>query len=623
MNKSTGNGETHGASLAEFADLLLKGDLFQDLSPADAEHILAQTRRRRVAVGESVCRQGEHGDSMYIVVDGRFRVSARRGGQPEIVLNHLGRGHHFGELSMLVGTPRTATVTATMESELLELGRSEFHSLIRSIPGFGANLSRSLGYWLQRESEGGRARLRPSVVAMIYQSPLTASIAPQVVQALCEKGSSVYLLTDRADQFSPNACLTVDATPADEWSQVSERVRRALGAGVAAGRRVLIDLSAQTLQSRMELLSQCEQIWWIDEPLDYDQSRGLVEQLLSRNPTLASRFRFVWVLKQVYPLAPAVQHGVETGAKDLRVACDPSKPSQLRAADLSRLVHRIEGICLGLVLGGGGARGLAHIGALRAFENAGIYFDQMAGTSIGALVGAMYAAGYDPDKILEIVGSAMTPPRWMRYVPGGRRWFLIATFRLGWAEQIIRQQYEQCSFEQLLIPFHTVSVDLVTGQKVVRETGDAVGAILESFNIPGLAAPILRDGQALVDGGVLDNLPAGLLRERGSDYVVAVDVTVKLAERFGGNNPDTPLPKMKRPGITETLLRVLEVQQRGLGWVQSMAVDFAVQPDISVFDFDDFTRGGEMADAGQAATEARIPRLKQILAELEAAEIDR
>src|SRR5690606_39009402 len=265
----------------------------------------------------------------------------------------------------------------------------------------------------RRESLGEHPRVRPTVVAMIHSTPATAAVAPQLVRDTCQRGLTVFLLSDRPERWKPDAHLTLLPLPAQDWHAAEVgAIRSQLCQAVESGQRVLVDLAAKSLAEQRGVLSHCEQIWWVDQPEEYENSRAIVDELLQGERGLSARWSFIWLLSKVYPLAPVVEHKQQTAEPDMRLALDEKRGQyQLRLADLSRLVHRFEGFCLGLVLGGGGARGLAHIGALRAFEEAGIYFDRIAGTSIGALVGAMYAAGYEPDKILDVIGDAMTPPR--------------------------------------------------------------------------------------------------------------------------------------------------------------------------------------------------------------------
>lgn len=261
---------------------------------------------------------------------------------------------------------------------------------------------------------------------------------------------------------------------------------------------------------------------------------------------------------------------------------------------------------------------MAHLGVLRALDRAGIDFDLVAGTSCGALMGLSYAGGWEPQRALEEFNAALTPNWFLRHMPGGHHWYLWYMFRTGAWDRMLRPYVGQAQLQQFLIPLFTVACDLVSGQAIVRERGDAVNAVLESINFPPIARPILRDGMALIDGGVLNNVPADILPPRGADLIVGVDVTAKLRQRFARNTPGTNTEAMRRPGLVETLWRVTEVQDYNISSLRTSSfVDLMICPDTSGFDFVDFSQGIPLAEVGEAAAEEAIPQLKQMLEDLE------
>ena len=252
-----------------------------------------------------------------------------------------------------------------------------------------------------------------------------------------------------------------------------------------------------------------------------------------------------------------------------------------------------------------------------AWKSEGISFDLVAGTSSGALMGLAYAAGWEPSEALRHFKNELTAPSWVRRVPGAGHASMWLMFRFQRWERRLRKFFADWRLEQLRIPLCTVAVDLVAGVEVVRDRGDAVRAVLESINLPMISRPILRDGMALVDGGILNNLPADKLPERGANLVVGVDVVAKLPSRFGDNTRDTPTEKMRHPGPIETVLRVNEVQDYGIGALRTSVVDLLIAPDTSAFDFSDFGSAAGLADAGEAAAEGLAAPLKQMIADLE------
>lgn len=595
--------------------------LFLGLREDEVRSVIDTGELREVPSGRMICRQGENGGSMFIIVEGRVRVSVAESNGQERLLNYLAQGDHFGELSMLVGSPRMADVTAVLDTELLEIGREDFHQLIATTPRFLANLSQSLGRWLSGEVSGKRRRNVPQVVALLHGGGAAAALAPPVVQGAHDVSARLHVFTDRLEVWLGKSDATVSPVPLKsgriDLVRLIETTAALTGRGDGdAEGQVLWDLPQTAADPR--LLMQCELVWWACESADTSASLARLRQLLDAEPKLEQRVQFVPCVRYAQPLPRAVPHWLALRKPDARVAYSVTDQNGFgfRARDVARLTHALQGCRLGLALGGGGARGLAHVGVLEALEEQGVYFDHIAGTSVGSMVAASYAAGYAPREILAAMEDELSPPKWTRFVPKGRRLHMLMLFRLRRAERKFRNYLFDYRFEDLLAPTSTVAVDLVSGQRVVRAQGDVVQAVAESINIPGIAVPILRDGQALVDGGVLDNVPANVLKAAGCDYVVAVHIGSKLAPRFAGSTPETPTEKMRKPGVWETLVRVLDVQQKGLARLGSDDCDLLIAPDTSAFPFDDFTRGEELRQIGFAEAEAAIPRLKQALGDL-------
>jgi len=252
---------------------------------------------------------------------------------------------------------------------------------------------------------------------------------------------------------------------------------------------------------------------------------------------------------------------------------------------------------------------------LRALDRAGICFDHIAGTSIGALMGLSYCAGWTPEEALSDFRRDLTPGWLFRVLPRGSHWYMLAKFRLGAWDRMLRRYVTDIKLEQLEIPLSTVTVDLITGQQVVRNRGDAIDSVLESINLPVISRPILRDSMALVDGGILNNLPANVLLDDGANFVLAIDIAAGLKEEFAGNTPTTPVGKMRRPGTLETMMRVNDVQDYQVTATQAHVADQIIGINTSGFAFADFTKAVELAELGEATTEEAIPALKQLLAE--------
>jgi predicted acylesterase/phospholipase RssA len=260
---------------------------------------------------------------------------------------------------------------------------------------------------------------------------------------------------------------------------------------------------------------------------------------------------------------------------------------------------------------------MAHLGVLKALEQNGIVVDMVAGTSAGAMSGVVYASGLDPDYSAGQFAADLRPSWPFRHLPRGDHWFLLSRYRTGRFDPMLRKYLHDWRLEQLGLPCLAVTVDLVSGKPVVREAGDAVHAILESINLPVLSVPIVREGQALIDGGLVNNIPADVLVARGCNFVIAVSVTAKMETAFCDITPGRQTPPRKRPNIIQTLLRSLLVQNHNLNAFGVNPADVVIEPDVTGFDLTAFQRAEAMAAVGAAAAAEQVPKIKQLLARLD------
>ncbi len=326
-----------------------------------------------------------------------------------------------------------------------------------------------------------------------------------------------------------------------------------------------------------------------------------------------------WVIEGNSPVVSAAPNLTDLAARDFKIhATPPALPSgRSLAFGLERLVHDLRGVRVGVALGGGAARGMSHLGVLKAFENSGIVVDMIAGTSAGAMTGVLYAAGLDPDYNADQFATDLRPSWIFRRLPQGNYWYLIYKYRRGQFDPMLRKYLHDWRLEQLAIPCLSVTVDLVSGSSVVRERGDAVHAILESINLPVLSVPIVRNGQALIDGGIVNNIPADVLVSMGCNFVIAISVTAKLETRFCDIKAGQPILSKNMPGIGPTILRSLLVQNHNLNAFGVQPADVVVEPDVTGVDSAEFMKAKELAAIGEAAALEQVPKIQRLLNRLD------
>ena len=272
---------------------------------------------------------------------------------------------------------------------------------------------------------------------------------------------------------------------------------------------------------------------------------------------------------------------------------------------------------VGLALGGGGVRGLAHIGVLKVFEEEEVPVHLLAGTSAGGLVGASYAAGLTPDQLEEQALWLAKPQHLLAFVDRSlpRRGLLTG----GKVSEYLAQWLQGVTFDGLRIPLALVAVDLVTGEKVVLQDGPVLEAVRATIALPGFFTPVERGEAVLVDGGLLDNLPADVVREMGADVVIAVDVSTDeqvmdfYVEQFRGRRliPDG-LVELVDVVWRSAMVMVREVNRRVL---EEARPDVLICPEIppSVTVLSGFNQAAEVIAAGERAARAALPRIGELL----------
>lgn len=272
---------------------------------------------------------------------------------------------------------------------------------------------------------------------------------------------------------------------------------------------------------------------------------------------------------------------------------------------------------VGLALSGGGVRGLAHIGVLKVLEREGVPIHFLAGTSAGGLVAAAYAAGRSAQELEQEALQMTTPRRMITLVERIRPWRgLLSGDKV---RDYLAQWLGELTFDQLQVPLALLAVDLNKGRKVVLREGSVPDAVRATIALPGLLRPLEMGDQTLVDGGLLDNLPADVVRQMGADVVIAVDVSTDMqAVAFFAEE------MQRRPLVPDALMDTVTILWRSVGLVmeeinrrilEETPPDLLIRPSLpsGVTVFTGLTRVGEAIAAGERAAEETLPRVRELL----------
>ncbi len=536
--------------------------MFARVSDSVVRRVAAQLVVRHVEAGVELMRQGEPGDEMYVVRSGRLEVEVD--GQ---IVRMAGRGAVVGEFVLLGAGGRTATVRATRDAELWVLSRRVFDELLVDEPTFARALIVDLSERIP-QSEPAPVTVASGVLAIMA---VQSGLAPAIVQAIGETLGAELCKWDPAH----SVCGA-------DWPD--ER----LWAGQ-------LDAAEQAARWVVLVASETAGSWRTFCERHADRMIAVVDTAAAE-PAVAPRSRSGRVELAVLG-GGSLPSGASSWTAQARHLIDPAAP----AAGVARMARRIAGRSIGLVLSGGGARGLAHIGVLSALEDAGIEVDRLGGTSMGALIGGLAALGNTATQIHDIARSELVERHPFRdYV-----WPRHGLIRGVRAELMLRRLFGSELIETQRQPFFCVSSDLVAAAEVIHRTGRISDAVGLSMRLPGVAPSKWVGAQLHVDGGVLNNLPVDVIAADGEGPVIAVDVMrpfVPVSNRFG----------QRVPGIVDTIGRatVLGSWRKAELARKMAAVVVTPQMDgIGMFDFeqlDDIVGMGRVA-AEQALAGAHLP----------------
>ncbi|GAB4021037.1 patatin-like phospholipase family protein [Spirosoma koreense] len=249
---------------------------------------------------------------------------------------------------------------------------------------------------------------------------------------------------------------------------------------------------------------------------------------------------------------------------------------------------------IGLALSGGGARGIAHLGVIKALQEMGISFDQIAGTSAGAITGALLAQGYTPDESLKIIESSS----FVRHLRPA--WNRMGLLRLDMVVDLYRKYIPHDSFEGLQTPLHVVAVDLNDGELTVFERGELIRPVLASCCLPGIFEPMTINKRQFVDGGVLNNLPVDTI-ENKVDFLIGSHCNVL--------GPRKPIRSMR--GVIERSL-VLAVQSKTRERFARCSV-LIEPPQLAQYSTTDISKARELFRTGYQYTRSITPEIEKAL----------
>ena len=475
--------------------------------------------------GEVLFEAGDTSDDLYFVAGGRLRALAADGR----TLNEMIPGESIGEVALLSGEPRSATVVAVRDSELVRISRQAFGEIVAEYPRVMETIARIVVRRLRAKERAAPATSAKCVAVIAAGSgTATGAFCERLARAFQAIGPTLHLTSARFLNLLERAGIADGGE--DELTAI--RLTAWLDDQESRYRFLIYEAQPGVTAWTRRCLRQADEVILVADAAS-DPARSDVERLLPGGDNAISHARCTLVLLHAdgsrMPAGTARWLAGRNVQRHYHVRLDSD-------GDLRRVARCVGGVAVGVVFGGGGARGLAHVGLIRALREANVAIDMIGGTSIGAVMGSLMAMDLDWKRMLEINRDAwLTQKPQKEYGPP-----IISLIRSRRLDRVARQIWGGLDIEDLWVDFFCISCNLSTSEMLVHERGTLWKAIRASASLPGVFVPVLEQGSVLVDGGIVNNLPGDVMRERACRRVVLVDVGSQREFRYA--LPEVPSP---------------------------------------------------------------------------------
>jgi NTE family protein len=521
----------------------------------------------------------EPADTIWFVISGSLGAFRPVSEGKQEFIGHIRQGEPVGEFAVLTGEPHANSVYALRDTEVLALERPTFNRLIRRHPNLMANLARTV-LFRARQNRRKNTRAEPRVFALINASPsLNLNARAHALKlALNNLGRTAAIITQEADtgdgawfdqiERDHNYVFLLSETPFGAWANLCRR--------------------------------RADRIWIL----------GRVDSLPAQDLTHKSVSAI-----EAFQMVDAilVRSAGARGSANTKAWIDATNAQRVlhwRDDDEVSVAHLARTLCassVGLVLGGGGARAYAHIGAVRAIREAGLNIDFVGGTSMGGVVGACLALGWSDSEIERRI--------WNGFVQNSPLDdFLLPVVALTGGKKVdkrLNDNFGDVQIEDLLIPFFCVSSNLSQGTLQVHRHGSLAQSLRASIALPGILPPVVWGEDILVDGAVLDNFPVATMRDMHRGPNIGIDV----AQEHALNSEDFRHPAsfltwalkhgLKRaPPISELLMCLAKAKARSR--TQSVVPDLLILPELDGIELRDWKAFDRAVEAGYLATKRAL-----------------
>lgn len=642
--------------MAEWKEFLSTIPIFSFLTRDELKEIEDYFQEENFQKGDVVCRVGDPGDKFFVILSGELEVWGGDADQQRRTGTLVARDF-FGEMALLQGGKRTATIIASRLTRTLSLDKTSFDRFFLKNPKALEYFARVLSKRLASVTRGDTARVSKLVISVASRPGLKGKTklarglgcllkdlthAPVLVLEVYPRDDSVRdsvddLFRDElealpaelkkklldADPAHPTF-LTLPVSPGKPIQFYAERAANFIGKLDDLFTFIIIDLGSDL----PELIDSADQFSDVfieitdtpegDYAARFEKTTRAIRVINLYNPS-SRRISISRCEPYVFPDSPvlASPEGLTQIRNDSTIAA---------GVPLWRLARKLLGASVGVALGGGAAFGISHLGVLKVLQENRIPIDLVAGCSQGSIIGAGFAVGISVDEMIAIACRL-----------GHKRNFLLAAdFTLLRPGLLAGNRVLEIfgpylsgreTFEDLVYPYQAIATDIESGERVAIGEGRLDLAFRASSSVPMVFSPLKIGDRALVDGGVADPVPAETVQEMGADLCIAVNVvpplrkgvTTVVNQAYKQLNRLNPLSYFGRnqdlPNTFDIVMNSMQILQYELGNFKAISADVLINPDLSDFTWIEYYRPQELIDRGIEAAEKALPAIEKSLKE--------
>lgn len=689
-------------SLINRLSIVRKVPIFSKLKWLDIHKIARRSEIVEYKKGETIRKQEDPPDALYCLISGRVESynQNENGGKHEVEFLH--RGMYFGIISLLTGENHSRTFVAMNDSILLKIEKKDFQGILKNIPQLGVEFSQTLSRRIRRRDTRAKSSFERTIISIYAPLKGAGSSTYAVNLALTlerETRQKVILLNfnsvgkssssmpdnvvEAAPRWKENAINLKDIVGDDEKIRQSisrgevkidllnvvidpkdetlvNQISQFVSALVDDYNYVVVDLPNEKDDVVIKTLTQSDiiQLICLDREEDFRMIRQVIDELgeamkenfrrdkiqvIVRGLESKSYLSFEDISKEIdFNIFTVLPHIDRTDLKQAVVSKDltlilPEVHSEYAKA-ITRVARRIGGVLVGLVLGGGAALGVAHVGVIRVLEEENIPIDIVVGSSMGALLGSLWVVGNNAEQLERIAREFERKESLIKLMDPI---FPVAGLVGGKAiNHWLRGHLGDKTFYSTKIPLKVIAYDLIHRQEMVIDRGLLVDAVQKSISIPGVIRPVLEGDRVIIDGGVLNPLPTNVLTEMGIKKIIAVnvlqspdDVSKGFIEEQKLMREEERIPfkkspkkyisfrigrffsRMLTPNISDIIVRTLQASEYVISQQSALKADVLIHPDLKGINWFELYKVDDLIARGEKATREVLPQILKIIKE--------